>query len=460
MKIDAEAGREQGDPSRDLNGDMRHGDAAMQHEPDSPPLARPDTGVDAAADLTAAHAPGDSADRAPLPFGEFVTLIAALMALTALGIDSMLPALPAIGESLGVTEPNSRQFVITAFLIGFSFAQLAYGPLADRFGRRPVLIFALVASAITNLIAAISGSFVLLLIARAASGAAVAGARVVTVALVRDCYSGRAMARVMSLAFIFFMAAPVLAPSFGQLVLAFGSWRWIFGGIAIVTVVILIWFVARMPETLHEADRHTLDPRRIVAGYAVVLRDRYAVGYTLAAALLSGGLFGFVGSIQQIMEVTFEQPKLLTLVFACVAGTMAAGSFFNSRIVMRFGTRLISHAALLGLIAVSAVHLAVTLSGLETLGSFIVLQALMMACFGLATSNFSAMAMENMGSIAGTASSLQGFVSMLGGAVLGAFIGQSFDGTTVPLYGGFFVLGLIALGIVFLAERGRLFRRG
>ncbi|WP_230635530.1 multidrug effflux MFS transporter [Sphingomonas sp. Leaf4] len=459
MTIDRGEGREQAHPLRDADDDIRHGDIAMLDRRDTAPLARPDTGVDAAADLASAQ-PTASADRAPLPFGEFVTLIAALMALTALGIDSMLPALPAIGEALGVAEPNSRQFVVTAFLLGFSVAQLAYGPLADRYGRRPVLIFALVASALTNLVAAVAGSFTLLLLARFASGAAVAGARVVTVALVRDCYSGRAMARVMSLAFIFFMAAPVLAPSFGQAVLAFGSWRWIFGGITIVTVVIFAWFVARMPETLAVGDRHSLDLRRILQGYGIVLRDRYAVGYTVAAALLSGGLFGFVGSIQQIMEVTFRAPQLLTIVFACVAGTMAAGSFFNSRIVMRFGTRLISHAALTGLVVVAGVHLAVTLLGVESLASFIVLQAIMMACFGLATSNFSAMAMENMGSIAGTASSLQGFVSMLVGALLGAAIGQSFDGTTVPLYGGFLILGLIALVVVHRTEHGRLFQRG
>ncbi|WP_242414774.1 multidrug effflux MFS transporter [Sphingomonas panni] len=445
MKIDVLRADEQGHPLRDPADDMGHGGGVMSQTIESP---------------AETLAPPPSADRSPLPFGEFVTLIAALMALTALGIDSMLPALPAIGAALDVAEPNSRQFVITSFLIGFSVAQLAYGPLADRYGRRPVLIFGLIASAITNLVAAVSGSFVLLLIARFASGAAVAGARVVTVALVRDCYSGRAMARVMSLAFIFFMAAPVLAPSFGELVLAFASWRWIFGGIAIVTAIILAWFVLRMPETLPESERQPLEPARILAGYRMVLRDRYAVGYTMAAALLQGGLFGFVGSIQQIMDVTFERPKLLTIVFACVAGTMAAGSFFNSRIVMRFGTRLISHAALLGLIAVAAVHLAVTLAGLESLASFIVLQAMMMACFGLATSNFSAMAMENMGTIAGTASSLQGFASMLTGAVLGAIIGQSFDGTTVPLYGGFLGLGLIALLVVFRTEHGRLFRRG
>ncbi len=403
--------------------------------------------------------PASDRDNAPpIGFVEFVALIAALMALTALGIDSMLPALPAIGASLDVVLPNNRQYVITAFMVGFAFAMLVYGPMADRFGRRPVLIVALVGYILTNLLAAISGSFVLLLVARAASGAMVAGARTVTVALVRDCFSGRAMARVMSLAFIVFMAAPVLAPLFGQLILYVADWRWIFGGIAVVTAVVLIWFMARMPETLAVADRRPLEVRQIAGGARRVVSDRYAVGYTLAATALQGGLFGFIGSIQQVMFDVFGRPELLTLVFACVAGTMAVASFLNSRIVMRYGTRLISHSALVGFVAMAALHLAIALTGFETLVLFVVVQALMMGCFALAASNFSAMAMENMGDIAGTAASLQGFVSTLGGAVIGALIGQQFDGTTVPLYLGFTISGIAAFVIAATAERGRMFR--
>lgn len=394
---------------------------------------------------------------APIGFGEFVALIAAMMALTALGIDSMLPALPAIAAALDVVDPNARQFVITAFMIGFAVAMLVYGPATDRFGRRPVLVVALLGYVVTNLLAAVSGSFALLLAARFASGAMVAGARTVTVALVRDCYSGRAMARVMSLAFIVFMAAPVLAPTFGQLILLFASWRWIFGGIALVTAVILVWFLTRMPETLAEEDRRPLRLGAIVYGANRVARDRYALGYTLAATMLQGALFGFIGSIQQIVFDVFKVPNLLALVFASVAGTMAIGSFLNSRIVMKLGTRLISHTALLGFILFAAIHLAIALTGVETLANFIVVQALMMACFGLATSNFSAMAMENMGDIAGTAASVQGFISTLGAALLGAYIGQQYDGTTVPLYTGFTALGAVALVIVLVAERGRLF---
>lgn len=401
--------------------------------------------------------PNPSQNRAPIGFAEFVALIAAMMALTALGIDSMLPALPALAAELGVAAANERQFVITAFMIGFAIAMLVYGPATDRFGRRPVLVVALVGYVVTNLLAALSGSFALLLAARFASGAMVAGARTVTVALVRDCYSGSAMARVMSLAFIVFMVVPVLAPTFGQLILLIASWRWIFGGIAAVAAAVLLWFLARMPETLDVADRRPMNLGALGRGAARVARDRYALGYTLAATMLQGALFGFIGSIQQIVFEVFRVPNYLALVFASVAGTMAIGSFFNSRIVMRLGTRLISHTALLGFVLFAALHLIVSLLGVETLASFIIIQALMMMCFGLATSNFSAMAMENMGDIAGTAASVQGFVSTLGAALLGAYIGQQYNGTTIPLYIGFTGLGVLALAIVLVAERGRLF---
>lgn len=416
--------------------------------------------MDAQSSPRSDHQPGEAANRSPIPMGEFVALIASIMALTALGIDSMLPALPAISDELGVTEPNHRQYVITAFMLGFAVAQLFHGPLADRFGRKPVIAIALAFYVVTNAVAAFSGSFELLLLARAASGAAVAAGRVVTIALVRDCFQGRAMARVMSLAFMTFMVVPVLAPAWGQLmVIIFGSWRLIFGGIAIVAALVLIWFTLRMPETLARDTVHAFDLREIWRGYRTMFRDRWAVGYTFATTAISGCFFSFIGSIQQIVYDVFKRPELLTAVFASVAGLMALGSFMNSRLVMRFGMRFLSHLALVTTTMLAVIHLVVILLGGENLWVFIALQAPMMAAMGLANSNFSAMAMENMGEIAGTASSLQGFIATLGAAVLGAVIGQAFDGTTVPLYLGFTVLGFTALAIVFVTERGKLFRR-
>lgn len=400
----------------------------------------------------------DVQNRAPLAFAEFVALVASMMSLTALGIDSMLPALHAIGASLDVVEANHRQYVITAFLVGFAFAQLVYGPLSDRFGRRPVMVVALLSYVLTSALAALSGSFTLLLIARAAMGASAAGARVVTVALVRDCFAGRAMARVMSLTMIVFMAAPVIAPAFGWAILKVGSWRLIFWGIAAASLMILSWFWLRMPETLAAEARQPLNIRRILRDCRQVLSDRNSVGYTLGSTAVSGALFGFIGSVPQIMDEVFHQLDLLTPVFFCVAGMMALGAFLNSRIVMRFGMRLLSHSALVVLTLIAAGHLAVAWTGLESVWIFAFLQALMMGCFGLVGANFSAMAMEKMGKIAGTASSLQGFVQTLGGALGGAAIGQAFNGTTVPLYIGFVVMGLTSLAIVAITERGRLFR--
>ena len=397
-------------------------------------------------------------DGPPLGFREFVALIACLMALTALGIDSMLPALPAIGAALGTTSVNERQFVITVFLVGFGLAQLVHGPLADRYGRKPVLGGALAAYVVANVLAALSGSFALLLVARFLGGIAISASRVVTVALVRDCYSGRAMARVMSLAFIVFMAAPVLAPLFGQLILAFGSWRLIFTMIAAVSAAVLGWFLWRMPETLPPGDRLPLSPARLRDGWRLALTDRWSIGYTLASTALLGALYGFINSVQQIVYDVFKRPDLLIPIFATVAGTMAVANLLNSRLVMRVGTRRISHVALVVLIALAALHLLVVWSGRETLVSFAVLQSLMMGCFGLSTANFGAMAMDNMGGIAGTASSVQGFITVTAGAVIGAIIGQSFDGSTVPLYLGFVTLGLVALALVAVTERGRLFR--
>ena len=400
----------------------------------------------------------DQDSRAPIGFVEFVALVASLMALTALGIDSMLPALPAIGEALGVASENERQFVISAFLLGFGLAQLVHGPLADRYGRRPVLLVALAAYVVANLIAAFSSSFMLLLVARFASGLAIAASRVVTVALVRDCYSGRAMARVMSLAFMVFMAAPILAPSFGQLILLFGSWRLIFVLIAVVSGAILTWFAIRMPETLAVERRHPLSVERLAADWRATLTDRASIGYTLAATALLGALYGFINSVQQIVAALTGSDRLLVPVFIGVASLMALANLLNSRIVMRLGTRRISHTALAAFIALSGVHLVIAATGHETIWSFAILQAMAMACFGLASANFSSMAMEKMGDIAGTASSVQGFITITVGAVVGALIGQGFDGTTVPLYRSFFIASLIAFAIVAIVERGRLFR--
>ena len=394
---------------------------------------------------------------APIPFAEFVAMVAALMALGALGIDTMLPALPAIGEALGVAAENRRQFVITAFLLGFGAGQLLHGPLADRYGRRPVLVVALLGYAAANLVCAVAESFPALLAARALGGMAGAATRVVPVAIVRDRFAGRAMARVMSTAFIMFMIVPVLAPALGAGLLLVSDWRFIFAAIAALATAVAAWFWVRMPETLHPEDRLPLSSGRIAGGWRATLSDRLSLGYMLAAGAMQGGIYGYLNSIGQVVGDSFGRPGLLPLVFALTAGAIAASNFANARFVMRFGQRILSHGAVCMVLAIAAIHLAVYEAGLETLTAFVILQAMTLACFGLIGTNFSTMAMQNMGHIAGTASSVQGFAGVMLGSIIGAVIGQAFDGTPAPMIAGFIGVALLALALAAGTERGRLF---
>lgn len=387
-----------------------------------------------------------------------MALIALMIAINALSIDIMLPALPAMAESLGVDQPNRRQLIITAYLLGFGAAQLAYGPLADRFGRRPVLFGGLSVYIAFTLLAALANTFETMLVARALQGVGAASTRVLAVSIVRDCYSGRRMARVMSLTFIVFLTAPIIAPTLGQLIVLAAPWQWIFGALAGFAAVILLWAVVRLPETLPPEQRTPLSFRGVAGAFRTALTTRMAVGYMTASTVLFGALMGFIGSAQQVFTDALKAPGLFTTVFAVVASGMGVASYLNSRVVERLGTRRVSHGALVGFIVLSAIHLAVALSGRETLVTFAVLQAATMFCFGMVGSNFGAMAMEPLGRIAGTASSVQGFVSTIGGALLGLVIGQAFDGTTVPLTLGYVGCGVGSLLIVLLTERGRLFR--
>lgn len=376
---------------------------------------------------------------------EFVAMMAALMASNALAIDAMLPALPSIGEALDVADDNNRQLVITAYLLGFGVSQLVYGPVSDRVGRKAILVVSLGFYGLFAIAAGLAASFPLLLAARALQGAAAAGTRVLVVSIVRDRFQSDTMARVMSLVFIVFMIVPVLAPAFGQAVLEVASWRFIFIGLGVYGLAILLWSMIRLPETHPPEKRRALSFSAIGSAVMQTVRIRASIGNTLAQTLIMGGLFGFINSIQQIVFDVFGRPELMALVFASIAGPMALSSYLNSRIVERIGSRRIMLIALAAFTGIAAFHLALVWTFGETLILFIVLQALTMASFGLISSNLGAVAMQPLGHIAGTASSVQGVITTVGGALIGLAIGQSFDGTTVPLLAGFALCGLLGL---------------
>lgn len=402
--------------------------------------------------------PDDAASPARGPgFPEFVCLIASMMAINALSIDVMLPALPQIGEALRVADENSRQWVITAYLLGFGALQIVYGPLADRVGRKPVLLLGGGVFVAFSVLAMLAPSFETLILARVGQGMGTAATRVLAVSIVRDRYSGRTMARVMSLSFLVFLGVPIIAPSVGQVILAVGPWEAIFALLAAAGVAVTLWAAIRLPETLRPEHRQPIQAGRIARAFGEVLTDRQSIGYTLAMTAITGALFGFINSSQQIFYDVFQAPGAFAGAFAAIAAGIAVASVLNARLVERLGSRLLGHAALLGFIAFGALHAAVALSGHETLWTFGLLQGLTMFCFGFIAGNFGSMAMEPMGHIAGTASSAQGFISTVVGSLAGFVIGQQFDGSAAPMAIGTTICGLAALVFVLVAERGRLF---
>lgn len=393
-----------------------------------------------------------------IPRVEFIALAAALMALNALAIDIMLPGLQQIGAALGVADENARQYVITAYIAGFGMAQLAFGPLSDRFGRRGPLLVGLAVYVAAAFAAAFAPGFAALLVLRFIQGVGAAATRVIAVSVVRDSFGGRQMAEVMSLVFMVFMVIPVVAPGAGQIIMLFADWRMIFVLMGVASLAITLWAAFRLPETLRPENRRPFTAASIADGFRIVVTNRMSLWYTASTTVIFGALFGFINSAQQVYVGVYGVGAWFPVLFAAVAGLMAVASFLNSRLVGRFGMRRLSHGALLGFLAVNTLTLILSLIGPIPLALFMFLFAVAMFQFAWIGSNFNAMAMEPLGHVAGIASSIQGFVTTLGGGIIGAGIGQAFDGTVTPLAAGYCGASLIALCFVLVAEKGRLFR--
>lgn len=382
-------------------------------------------------------------------------MVASLMALNALAIDIMLPALGTIADDLGVASANDRQLVVVAYVLGFGLPQLVWGPLSDRFGRRPVLLCSLVGYTFMGLLAAGVSTFEQLLAARMAQGVFAAGARVVAVAVVRDIHSGREMASIMSWVMTVFMAVPIIAPMLGQLVLYLAPWRWLFALLGAAGLLMMLWTGLRLDETGEPQTGPLL--RSAMQGYLALLRSRVTVGYTLAGGVIFASLFAYLAAAEQIFAEVFDAADTFVFWFALIAAALAAANIANARLVRRFGMRRLSHGALLGFTLLSALLLALSAQFGESLALFIPLFSALFALFGLIGSNFNALAMEPFRETAGTASAAYGFITTTASGVIGGWLARGYDGSSLPLIAGYVALGLTGLTIVAITERGKLF---
>lgn len=384
-------------------------------------------------------------------------MIAGMMALNALAIDIMLPALGHISDHYSLAHDNDQQLVIFAYVLGFGAPQLVFGPISDRFGRKGLLQLCLIAYTLAGFACMMTTSFTLLLITRFAQGVFASGVRVIAVSIVRDLMAGRAMARVMSLVMTVFMAVPILAPMIGSGVMIVSSWQWTFGLLSLAGLAMLVWVQLRLPETLGAEARQPLSVTNSMHAFALVVRTRVTFGYMAASGVIFGALFAFIASSEQIFSDVLKTGEQFPLWFAGIAACLAAANFTNSRIVERVGMRRVSHFALFAFILFTSLNAFCMHVLGEHLYIFYPLFGLTFACFGLIGSNFSALAMEPLGKIAGTASAVYGFATSTVASGFGYLVASQFNGTLAPVMLGFVSLGIAALLIVTLTEKGRLF---
>ncbi len=385
--------------------------------------------------------------------------MAAMTSLVALSIDAVLPALPDIASHLGVLQSNQRQLVITYLFLGLAVGTLVYGPVSDSFGRKRPVYFGFALFAAGTLISLFANSFSMMLFGRVLQGIGIAGPRIVSNAIVRDMYRGRDMARVMSLVMVVFILVPALAPIIGQAVMKLGGWQAIFVLFLILTIIVVIWFGVRQPETLDSEHRKPLSFFNIVANAAIVLRNPVAMGYTISSGLILGAFIGYLNSAQQILQELYNLGDRFPLYFASIALFIGFSSYINSRLVIRFGMRYLSGLAIgaICLMSVTYILYTVTYDGVPPLETLLLYLGLTFFCVGILFGNFNALALEpkEFGRIAGVAAAVVGSLSTLIAVPLGGMIGHLYNETVFPLLIGFTLLGVSTVIVMTMAEKYR-----
>lgn len=375
-------------------------------------------------------------------YKEFITMTAVIISITALSIDIMLPALPDIGRDLAVSHPNTVQLIISVLILGMGIGQLLFGPISDCFGRKPAISSGFAVFIIGCLLSLFSKHFEVMLIGRLIQGIGAAGPRTAIVALIRDKYDGRGMARIMSAVMAVFIFVPAIAPALGQFVLLHTGWRAIFSILVIQGALTVFWFNLRQPETLTLKNRIPFSVNRILGGLKDVCTTRLTLGYTLAAGFMSGALLSYLNCAQQIYQEIYGLGREFPLYMAVIALSLGCASLINSRIVMRFGMRALSFRAIFLFTLIITAYFGATLfmDGNPPFFIFMLSFSLSFFCLGILFGNMNAIAMEPMGHIAGMGAAVIGSLTSLIASPISALIGQFYNDTTLPLAGGTLIL--------------------
>jgi DHA1 family bicyclomycin/chloramphenicol resistance-like MFS transporter len=380
------------------------------------------------------------------------------MSIVAISIDAILPALGVIGKELNASSVNQPQLIISMLFLGMALGQLISGPLSDALGRRPILFGGFALYLVGTLFCYQADQIEDLLIGRFIQGVGVAGPYISSISLVRDLYRGAKMARIMSLVMMIIILVPAFAPTIGQGILFLTDWRGIFELYFAYAIVLILWAIFRLKETLPKSKRIPFTRKGFYNGFKEVLTHRITASYTICMGLFFGSFIGYLNSSQQIFQEQFHSGELFAVYFGLLAAVSGLSSLMNARIVEKYGAKTIVFKAICLVIVSSLVFLLLHAFMPIHLWAFLIYSAIIFFAFGLLYSNASSLAMEPMGHVAGIASAVTGSVSSIMSMIIGTLIGQMYNNTVIPLSSGFLIMGALALVIMFWAEKGKIGR--
>jgi DHA1 family bicyclomycin/chloramphenicol resistance-like MFS transporter len=381
---------------------------------------------------------------------EFIILMAMLMSMVALTIDAMLPALLQISTSLNAESINDGQLIVGTVFLGMALGQMIYGPMSDAYGRKPAIYLGIIIFLVGDIISITSQDFNIMLLGRVIQGMGAASCRVVTLAMVRDCFEGKEMAKVMSLIMMMFIMVPAIAPAIGQGILLFSGWRSIFIFLLLFGLIAITWLAIRQKETLPESKRIPLSIHNVYSGIKETLGNTTSRNYTFAGGIMFGAFVGYLVSSQQILQIQYGLGKLFPIYFGVLALAIGTASFINSKLVMHFSLEKLCTLALAMICLLSLIFFGLTLlfDGSPSLWFLMPYFIGMFFCFGILFGNFNALAVHPLGHIAGIANSVISTVQTLISVVIGSLIGQCYDGSVQPLTIGFLLCAALTLFIV------------
>lgn len=392
-----------------------------------------------------------------LPEKELVALFALMMSLTALSMDSMLPAFPYIAEALAIKDYQKTQWIVSALIFGMVFGEIVFGPVSDAIGRKKSIVIGICIYIIGSLIALSASSLTVFLIGRMIQGFGVAGPKIASRALIRDMYKGAAMARIMSFVIMVFILVPLLAPTVGQLIIQVANWHWIFALLIAQATIAAVWLMIRQTETLSKENRIPINRTRLITDIGIILKRRDVVAFTILLGSMFAGLMLYISTAQSIFQDIYQTGDRFPFFFAMFAIGISFVNFYNGKIVQRVGMLPCVTSALKVLIIMSFLLLVFALyfDGVPPFVLFMSLGMVMFSCLGMVFGNVNAMAMEPLGKMAGLGASLISSLSSLLAIFLSAAVGQFYQATVIPLASGFVMFSVLALIMLKYGNRFR-----